>query len=1779
MNDLVKMTAGWTVEEWRTAQLAGSGRQRLLELVNTLDRENPRTHIWIHVATEPEINAQWYELEKLSRDLPLWGVPYAVKDNIDVKGMPTTAACPAFEYDPREDAFIVDKLRKAGAIVVGKTNLDQFATGLVGVRSPYGIAVNSFSDKHVPGGSSSGSAAIVGLGSVPFSLGTDTAGSGRVPAALNNLIGVKPTLGLWSTRGVVPACKSLDTATVFALGLRDAELVLNIASGYDADCGYSRQAPVSLPLTLPRRPLVGIPTTREFFGDEENRNLYQHAVARLSKFAEVREVDCSSLYKLAKLLYEGPWVVERFHAIGDFIKHPELMDPTVYTVIKQAEKYGAVDVYDKEYIRQAVQRQAGELFKQVDLLCFPTCPLNPTVASVLAEPVKVNSQQGEYTNFVNLADLAALAVPSGFRSDGLPQGITFMGPKWSDYQLFDIAKRFLDKERVVGALKELRHIDDLYDPSVLGLSVETIPLAVAGAHLSGMPLNWQLRKVGASLSVRTKTAPKYSVLALNTSPPKPGVVQGSSSIDVEVWNVPASRLGEFLTWIPPPLALGQIELIDGKNVTGFLCTSSEGENITNIGWRSYMASKRGKPFTKVLVANRGEIAVRLIRTLKQMGIKSVAIYAEPDRYAQHVKDADEAVDLCGVKPATTYLSFRKIIDACKATGAEAILPGYGFLSENPDFADLCYDEGIVFVGPSGSAMRALGLKHSARKIAQIAGVPLVPGSDLVETVVEAKAEAKKIGFPVMLKSTAGGGGIGLQKVEAEEDLPNAFSTVKHQAEQYFGDAGVFVEAFVSNARHVEVQVLGDGNGGAASLGQRDCSLQRRNQKIVEESPAPGIRPDIARAMEAASRSLVSTLKYKCAGTVEYIYDPVREAFYFLEVNARLQVEHPITEEIFGVDLVELMLRLAAGQNALPTDLTPKGWAMEARLYAENPVRGFVPSPGQISDIIWPSDCRIDGWVDKGTNVTSEYDPTLAKLIVKAPTRESCLEKLQTALEETRIDGIITNIDYIREIVSSSMFVDAKMHTKVLDNWTYDPLAVEVLQPGGLSSIQDWPGRLGLWHVGVPPSGPMDDFAHRAANFAVGNDSGASTIECTLTGPTLRFLSPATVAITGGDTVVKSDGVEVELWKPISVPARAVLTVGKLSKGCRCYIAVRGGFDVPKYLGSRATFAMGLIGGHNGRTLKFGDVLNIAQPDAPSCLVPRPLKRPTPFPNPPVYGSQWEVAAVVGPHGEGFFTREYINEFFSTEWKVHYNSNRFGVRLVGPAPKWTREDGGEAGLHPSNAHDYVYSMGAVNFTGDEPVVLTCDGPSLGGFVCAAVVVSSELWKFGQMRPGDKVKLVPVSFNQAQDLNRAVESRLQGEVQDAPVLTPEITDPVLHKDSRVCFRQAGDRYVLVEFGENVLDIDVRYQIHRLIELLSGDSQVIEQSPGVRSVLVEFKGSQLDLVNKLRAAENAISTTYDWKVPSRIVRLPLAFEDTKTLSAVTRYAETVRSEAPWLPNNVDFIANINGVTRHAVRDLLYSGRFLVLGLGDVYLGAPCAVPLDPRQRLLGTKYNPSRSWTPNGTVGLGGMYMCIYTMESPGGYQLVGRTIPTWDKLCLNGHSESGEPWLLRPFDVVEFFPCSESELETFVEQFERGQYSVDIHEFTFDATKYHQFLAQNSESIAQHEKNLAEHVGEFGRIVAASNRVASVQSNVAPVDTNQFSDAAELMYSEVMGRFWKSHVSEGSIVEKGQPVVVLEAMKTEMAISAPASGKVVKIVHKNGDMVDAGDLVAVIEPSST
>ncbi|VEU22249.1 DEKNAAC103246 [Brettanomyces naardenensis] len=1827
-------TIGWSVSDWIQFHRDSTPDQSynvLLSLVESL-QISPKDPAWISVASEKNLKHQWKILQSKSDklSLKLYGVPIAVKDNIDALGFNTTAACPSYEYIPQADSTVVALLREAGAIIVGKTNLDQFATGLVGTRSPYGITPNTFSPAHVSGGSSAGSASVTARGLVPLALGTDTAGSGRVPAALNNLIGLKPTVGVISTSGVVPACKSLDCVSIFSLNLRDAQLAFSVCAKPDFEnCEFSRSLPANPLRHYAVKPRIAVPIdmTNKWFGDTENAKLFAKAVSTLEKAGvEVVPMDFTPLLDLAKCLYEGTWVAERWAATRDFFgtnPDEQSLDPTVASIIKGGAKYDAATAYEYDYKRHAILNKVHENFIDIDAMMVPTCPLNPTISEVQAEPVLVNSRQGTWTNFANLADMSGLAIPAGFRgSDGLPNGITFLGRAFDDYALLDLASRFLkaqypEDNRPVGHVTDkYAGVSDELDEQIPSVNLDaTVKLAVVGAHLKGQPLHWQLDQVQATFLERTTTAASYRLYVLPSQGiAKPGLrrvdpeVDGdAASIEIELYAIPTEHFGEFIAMVPRPLAIGSVETISGDWVKGFLCEESGykargTKEITELGsWRSYIekaGEKSKRPFNTVLIANRGEIAVRIIKTLKKLGIKSVAIYSDPDRYSEHVLMADIAVPLHGTSAAETYINIDKVLKACKDSGAEAVIPGYGFLSENADFADRLEAEGLTFVGPTGDSIRKLGLKHSARQIAEKAGVPLVPGSGLVASSTEAKEIAAKLGYPVMVKSTAGGGGIGLQKVDSEADIERVFQTVQHQGKAFFGDSGVFLERFVEHARHVEVQMFGDGRGRAIAIGERDCSLQRRNQKIIEETPAPNLPEATRQKLRSAAEQLGSSIKYRCAGTVEFIYDAARDEFYFLEVNTRLQVEHPITEVVTHLDLVEWMLYIAAGDppDFANTTITIDGASMEARLYSENPVKGFVPSPGTLTEVKFPSWARVDTWVKAGTVVSAEYDPTLAKIIVHGKDRMDALCKLREALNETVVYGVVSNIDYLRSIANSTMFEQAKMYTKVLDSYDYKPNAFEITAPGAYTTVQDYPGRVGYWHIGVPPSGPMDAYSFRLANRVVGNHYRAPGIEITLRGPSILFHHETVIAVTGGEVPVTLNGVPIKMYSPVTVKRGDKLSVGKLTSGCRAYLAVRGGIDVTTYLGSRSTFALGKLGGYNGRVLKVGDVLFLGQPGLPACTLPAPVSEPEPAPSslvPEIPAKEWTVGVTCGPHGApDFFKQEYVNEFFSVPWKVHYNSNRFGVRLVGPKPKWARKNGGEGGLHPSNTHDYVYSLGAINFTGDEPVILTCDGPSLGGFVCLAVVVEAEMWKIGQTKPGDLIHFVPVSFSDAISELKAIDKAIETLSGDMPTLRSSLMGPenpviATFKPSssapEVTYRQAGDMYVLLEYGDNSMDLNKSYRVHKLIEMVHTHKTVgiVEMSQGVRSVLVKFDGKLIDqstLVETLVAYEAEVAFSNKWTVPSKVIHLPMAFEDKKTLGAVDRYRETIRSTAPWLPNNVDFIAQINGLSHSDVKDMLYSARFLVLGLGDVFLGAPCAVPLDPRQRFLGTKYNPSRIFTPNGTVGIGGMYMCIYTMESPGGYQLVGRTVPIWDKLSLGGHTSKfndGNPWLLTPFDQVSFYPVTEAELNKMSEDWEHGSFDVDMSDSVFDHGKYLEWIQENADSIEEFKKSQGgERLEEFSRLIQVSNSELEQSGSQTEKPKEDWPEGSELVYSEYSGRFWKPLVKEGDEVEKSQGLIVIEAMKTEMTVNSTKAGKVLKVVHKNGDMVEAGDLVVVI-----
>ncbi|WP_029573068.1 biotin carboxylase N-terminal domain-containing protein, partial [Pseudomonas syringae] len=690
-------------------------------------------------------------------------------------------------------------------------------------------------------------------------------------------------------------------------------------------------------------------------------------------------------------------------------------------------------------------------------------------------------------------------------------------------------------------------------------------------------------------------------------------------------------------------------------------------------------------FDKLLIANRGAIACRILRTLRTLQVKGVAVYSEADAASLHLMQADEAHSLGEGGAAGTYLAVDKILAIAKASGATAIHPGYGFLSENAGFAQACEDAGIAFVGPTPEQLRVFGLKHTARALARQHGVPMLEGTELLDSLESAIAAAHTIGYPVMLKSTAGGGGIGMRVCRSAEELADSFEAVKRLGQNNFSDAGVFIEKYIQRARHLEVQVFGDGQGEVLALGVRDCSVQRRNQKVLEETPAPNLPHGMAEELCIAAVKLARAVNYRSAGTVEFVFDSEDQRFYFLEVNTRLQVEHGVTEQVWGVDLVSWMVQLAAGDlpplDKLQAGLKPVGHAIQARLYAEDPGRDFQPCPGLLTAADFPPadgrKLRIDTWVEAGCEIPPYFDPMIAKLISWAPTREDASAGLIDALNETRLYGVETNRDYLRQIITDAPFSSGQPWTRCLEDLVYHADTFEVLSGGTQTSVQDYPGRLGYWAVGVPPSGPMDSRALRQGNGLLGNPEGCAALEVTMSGPLLRFNTDAVVAVTGAHIPITLDGQACAMNTALFVSAGSTLSLGTIAgAGVRSYLCVRGGLDVPDYLGSKSTFTLGQFGGHGGRALRAGDVLHIAP------LVERSAGRRIADEALEALTDVRRMRVIYGPHAAPeYFTEAYIERFFATNWEVHFNSSRTGVRLIGPKPEWVRADGGEAGLHP------------------------------------------------------------------------------------------------------------------------------------------------------------------------------------------------------------------------------------------------------------------------------------------------------------------------------------------------------------------------------------------------------------------------------------------------------------------------------------------------------------------
>lgn len=623
--------------------------------------------------------------------------------------------------------------------------------------------------------------------------------------------------------------------------------------------------------------------------------------------------------------------------------------------------------------------------------------------------------------------------------------------------------------------------------------------------------------------------------------------------------------------------------------------------------------------------------------------------------------------------------------------------------------------------------------------------------------------------------------------------------------------------------------------------------------------------------------------------------------------------------------------------------------------------------------------------------------------------------------------------------------------------------MEVLKPGVQTTVQDLRGRPGLWGVGVPPSGAFDDLSFALANLAVGNAKEAAGLECVMIGPVLRIGLDTVVCVAGTATAATLDGAPLCPGVPTPVTAGAVLDLGRLTgPGMRGYLAIRGGVSVPTVLGSSSTFILGNFGGLAGRPLRRGDQLTCNSFAGSLVDVAGAL---------PTLSANWVVRVIEGPHmSPDYLTAAGAAELFAAQWTVDHRSDRTGVRLVGPAPGWARSDGGEAGLHPSNVHDSAYPVGGIMLSGDTPVIVGPDGPSLGGFVVPAVVIGADRWQLGQLRPGDCVRLLPVTLAEAEQAmadRRALLDRMIGAAAaarpvtgdtttaaqsvSAPIPTPTRVpagapgpvgrpsppaQPLVElapggHTPKVTVRLAGDRHVLIEAGPPEFDLTVRMWIHLLAGALrrAAPDGITEMVEGVRSLLVGVDDTVLrpmSLAGILADLAAQVPDPTAVVLEVREVTLPIAFDHPAAHEAMQRYQRSVYPDAPWGPDNVEFIRRINDLAdRDEVFDIIREATYLVVGLGDVYLGAPVAVPIDPRHRLVTTKYSPARTWTPQNAVGIGGLYLCVYGMEGPGGYQLVGRTVPVW-RLDPSRPDRDAEPWLLRQFDRLRFVPVGVEEL---------------------------------------------------------------------------------------------------------------------------------------------------------
>ncbi|KAI1492250.1 urea carboxylase [Biscogniauxia mediterranea] len=1223
---------------------------------------------------------------------------------------------------------------------------------------------------------------------------------------------------------------------------------------------------------------------------------------------------------------------------------------------------------------------------------------------------------------------------------------------------------------------------------------------------------------------------------------------------------------------------------------------------------------------RVLIANRGEIAVRCINACRQLSIQSIAIFTRADAGSLHARLADKGIMLEG-EGQRAYTDIASIIAICRQESVDGVLPGYGFLSENPDFARRVSECGMVFIGPGYSTIEAMGLKHRARKLAQEAGVPVVPGSGLLTGSDDAVRAAEEIGYPIMLKASGGGGGMGMQICSSKDEVAAAFGSVLARSKELFADTGVFLERYYPNSHHIEVQVFGNGTN-VIHFGERECSIQRRHQKVVEECPSPYVSGhlDIRAKLTSAAVTLAKSIGYMSAGTVEFLVDDETGGFFFLEMNTRLQVEHGITEMCYGVDLVHLMLRQAdyqlLGQGGIPDDQLlplqkerPNGAAIELRLYSENPVANFYPSTGTIQEVRWPTgdSIRIDTWVQTGTTIGSHFDPLLAKVMIHRPDRPSAIEEMKKALAEVIVGGIITNKSFLGALIQCEGFIRGSTLTNFLQKFEFHPAMVEVISPGSVTTIQQLPGRIRKGY-GVPRSGPMDDISSHIANLLVGNDPHVELLEITMVGPQLLFHTGAIVAVCGAQFEVNLDGKPQSMWSRINVQASQRLEVGKVvGAGCRCYIAIKGGFpEIPKWLGSKSTTPSLGMGGLQGRQLRHGDYLEIA----PVCENAKESVAYT-LPMSCIPDLDTSILYVMqGPHdSDDYITASGREKLYNTEWKVSHNSSRTGIRLIGPAPEWARVDGGAGGAHPSNVIDYPYpSPGGVNWTGDSAVIFPQDAPGLGGFICSSTVISADLWKLGQLRPGDTFSMRPVSYASARELATRIASYINS-VRNFISAADNSFDPRLRLDlslpldtsrsilkvletgdesTKLTIRQGADSFIIVDIGNQTASLATSIEANLLARALGKNvNEDLFVQVNISSIMIEYNPEDITqdaVVSLIEKAKDSVDQQHG-SIPSRQLRLPIVFDHPTIQEAQDRYAATQRAEAAYLPDNVTYIQENNGLpSRDSVFDILRRTRFVVVAVGFMS-GLPILLPLDPLSRLVAQKYNPSRVFTPKGTVGLGGSLFCIYPDDHPGGYMLAAKTLAVWDTYGLKPNFANGKPWLCEPFDIVTFFEVDIPTFDTLQEKFDAGIYQIDMSDISFDVESELDAETRSLATTAVLEFQKRQNAAASALKLREDELYAKWQKEQEEDEKarleESLANAAEEGVTQVVShqeaKVWKVEIKEGEVVSESDTLVVLEAMKMEIDVKLDPEfdGMVVNRVWvKPGSFVSPGQILLTL-----